>query len=130
MMPFVEGLALDELAMNRHDKPFGEDELRGLLERVLAALGYGPGMNVDNYVNTSPVGSFAAGKNGIHDLGGNVWEWCEDGYNSGQTSRVLRGGSWYNNLRVNLRSACRNVGYPRYRNDNYGFRVVLVGGGG
>jgi formylglycine-generating enzyme required for sulfatase activity len=40
VMPFVEGMALDELAKSRQGKPFSEEELRGLLERVLGALGY------------------------------------------------------------------------------------------
>jgi formylglycine-generating enzyme required for sulfatase activity len=40
VMPFVEGMALDELEKEREGKPFSEDELRGLLERVLDALGY------------------------------------------------------------------------------------------
>jgi formylglycine-generating enzyme required for sulfatase activity/serine/threonine protein kinase len=40
VMPFVEGVALDELAKSRQEtgKAFTEDELRGLLERVLDAL--------------------------------------------------------------------------------------------
>jgi serine/threonine protein kinase len=40
VMPYVEGLALDELAKQRVDKPFCEEELRGLLERMLDALAY------------------------------------------------------------------------------------------
>jgi serine/threonine protein kinase len=40
VMPFVEGVALDELAKERVGKPFSEEELRGLLERVLSALAY------------------------------------------------------------------------------------------
>jgi serine/threonine protein kinase len=40
VMPFVKGLALDELSKQRDGRPFSEDELRGLLERMLAALGY------------------------------------------------------------------------------------------
>jgi hypothetical protein len=44
--------------------------------------------------------------------------------------RVLRGASWNNNERVNLRSAYRNNEDPRNRNDNNGFRVVLVVAGG
>jgi len=39
-MPFVDGLALDELSKQRDGKPFSEEELCGLLERMLAALGY------------------------------------------------------------------------------------------
>jgi hypothetical protein len=44
--------------------------------------------------------------------------------------RVLRGASWNNNERVNLRSSYRNNDDPRNRNDNNGFRVVLVVAGG
>ncbi len=40
VMPFVEGMALDELAKQREGKPFSEEELRGLVERVLGALDY------------------------------------------------------------------------------------------
>jgi predicted Ser/Thr protein kinase len=40
VMPFVEGMALDELTKGRAGKPFPEKELLKLLERVLAALGY------------------------------------------------------------------------------------------
>jgi predicted Ser/Thr protein kinase len=39
-MPFVEGMALDELAKKRAGDPFSEAELIGMLERVLRALGY------------------------------------------------------------------------------------------
>ena len=58
-----------------------------------------PNLNVilgydDGYAETSPVGSFAANQFGLYDMGGNVWQWCENWYNSDQKSRVLRGGSW------------------------------------
>jgi formylglycine-generating enzyme required for sulfatase activity len=39
-MPYVEGVALDELIKQREGSGFSEDELRGLLERVLDSLGY------------------------------------------------------------------------------------------
>jgi serine/threonine protein kinase len=40
VMPFVEGMALDELVKARAGEPFSEKEIRGLVERVLDALGY------------------------------------------------------------------------------------------
>ena len=42
VMPYVDGVALDTLIEDRRakDKPFSEDELRGLLEHVLGALAY------------------------------------------------------------------------------------------
>ncbi|MCP5526902.1 MAG: hypothetical protein H7A47_08865 [Verrucomicrobiales bacterium] len=38
---------------------------------------------------------------------------------------MLRGGGWNNSAR-NCRSAYRNYDHPSNRNDNIGFRVVLV----
>jgi formylglycine-generating enzyme required for sulfatase activity len=64
----------------------------------------------DGYSQTAPVGSYLTGVSpyGLYDMAGNVWEWVADWYDVypggdpnasddfGQTSRVLRGGSWYN----------------------------------
>lgn len=83
----------------------------------------------DGYLRTSPVGSFPANPQGFFDLGGNVWEWCEDWYDSEQKFRVLRGGSWINHVEDFLLSSYRNHVAPGTRYDCYGFRVVLVTGG-
>jgi tRNA A-37 threonylcarbamoyl transferase component Bud32 len=81
----------------------------------------------DGFAATAPAGSFAPNDFGIYDLGGNVWEWCEDWYDSDQKDRVLRGASWDNNGRSALLSSYRNHNAPGYRNYRNGFRCVVVG---
>jgi serine/threonine protein kinase len=83
----------------------------------------------DGFAQTAPVGSFSPNPNGLYDMGGNVWEWCEEGYNGGATAKdwgVLRGGSWANSSRGELQSSYRNVVDRSERDVIYGFRCVLV----
>ena len=85
----------------------------------------------DNFPQTSPVGTFKPNSLGIYDLGGNVWEWCAEGYKgnnspSGRDWGVLRGGSWATSNRLEAQSSYRNVVDRNDRDVIYGFRCVLA----
>jgi TonB family protein len=94
---------------------------------------------------THPVGQKQPNAFGLYDMHGNVWEWCEDqmhdSYNGAPTegrawvdisaaesSRVIRGGSWYID-RHSCRSAVRRADRPYGRTngpDGQGFRVAMT----
>lgn len=93
-------------------------------KRAKSGYGYLPGFN-DGFAFTSPVGRFRANAFGLCDLGGNVWQWCEDRIEPGQPSRVLRGASWVDAARENLLSSARLNAEPDSRGEAYGFRCVL-----
>jgi formylglycine-generating enzyme required for sulfatase activity len=79
----------------------------------------------DGFATSAPVGSFAPNDYGIYDLGGNVWEWCEDWYDASQKDRVLRGAAWSYSGRANLLSSYRGLNTSTSRRSSYGFRCVL-----
>jgi formylglycine-generating enzyme required for sulfatase activity len=77
---------------------------------------------------TAAVGSLGPNSLNLHDTRGNLWEWCLDP--TDKPFRVLRGGAWDTSLDVNLRPEFRWYSKgPDDRQNNFGFRCILVGGG-
>jgi formylglycine-generating enzyme required for sulfatase activity len=100
---------------------------------------YGTPMPGPRLGRSCAVGSYRESANafGLHDMHGNVWEWCADGYAPYGTGPqrdpagpakaqryVLRGGSWEGEA-VSCRSAFRVGGLPGDRFRDQGFRVAL-----
>lgn len=93
----------------------------------------------DGYKYTAPVGKFPSNELTLHDMTGNVWEWCEDWYEANYyedsprknprgpqngLTKVDRGGSWNTMPRIS-RAANRDDADPTYRFYNVGFRLVV-----
>jgi formylglycine-generating enzyme required for sulfatase activity len=74
---------------------------------------------------TLPAGSTPANPAGLHEVRGNVWEWCADPYQGNPGLRVLRGGSWMNHGNTGVRAPDLDFNGINDRGNHRGFRVVL-----
>ncbi len=98
---------------------------------------YGTTSKGPSLQKTAPVGSYAPNAWGLHDMHGNVSEWCADAYSDEllggtnptgpdtSSARVHRGGSWGSSA-SRSRSASRYWAVPEHGNSQVGFRPALV----
>jgi len=106
-------------------------------EAALKKVGWYGSTSGPSKGQTQPVGKLDKNPWGLHDVHGNVWEWCQDEYGpySGEDqvdtikrpnrqACVVRGGSWAFSP-VNCRSTCRYRLAPAGRDNYVGFRVCF-----
>ena len=96
---------------------------------------------MDGYVGTAPVGTHPPNGYGLHNMTGNVWEWCADWHDPGYyrrsprrgpvgpeagTQRVMRGGSFlcHASYCERYRVAARSGSHPASSTAHAGFRVA------
>jgi formylglycine-generating enzyme required for sulfatase activity len=123
--------------------PWGDELTPGGEHRCNIWQGRFPDWNSaeDGHVGTAPVHAFRPNGYGLHNMAGNVWEWCEDYFSptfhrvtaaqdplQGEPTAVrsLRGGSFlcHESYCNRYRIAARSSNTPDSSSSNIGFRVV------
>ena len=113
------------------------NELNGREANCNGGYPYGTSVKGPYLETTTPVGSYGANAWGLHDMHGNVHEWCADWYGeklvggtdpagpSTGVRRVVRGSSW-GYIAASCRAAFRDRYVPGFRDYFVGFRLALV----
>jgi formylglycine-generating enzyme required for sulfatase activity len=95
----------------------------------------------DGYIGTAPVDAYQPNGYGLHNMAGNVWEWCQDNFSQSyrektsaldplcieaSDSRSMRGGSFlcHESYCNRYRVAARSSNTADSSSSNIGFRVV------
>jgi len=80
----------------------------------------------DGFSGTAPVDAFEPNGFGLHNVAGNVWEWCADRFDRTGQTRAMRGGSYLCHASYcnRYRVAARTANTPDSSAGNLGFRVV------
>jgi formylglycine-generating enzyme required for sulfatase activity len=89
---------------------------------------FGGAAKAPNLTRTTKVGSYPPNKVGLHDMNGNLWQWCQDFFDEGASGRVIRGGCW-SSEGAHCRAAFRGRGVPKDKQNYHGFRLVRVPSG-
>lgn len=132
-----EGLApayrLDSLSWDRSANGYrlpSEAEWEHACRAGTTGPRYGPLEEIAWYRENSAesvhdVGGKAPNPWGLHDMLGNVWEWCWDVYDAEVYGeyRVLRGGGWFDE-HWSCRASVRRRSHPTFRVDDVGFRLA------
>ena len=125
------------------DFPWGDDLEPDGEHRMNVFQGTFPARNTldDGYAGTAPVEAFPANGYGLHNITGNVWEWCADWFDPATyqrsptrdpagpptgTHRVMRGGSYLCHASYcrRYRVSARSANTPDSSTGNLGFRVA------
>lgn len=115
--------------------PWGDELTPGGEHRCNIWQGRFPTKNTreDGFFATAPVDAFAPNGFGLHNVAGNVWEWCADTWRTDHTapppddaSKVMRGGSYlcHHSYCNRYRVAARTANTPDSTVGNLGFRCA------
>ncbi len=81
--------------------------------------------SADSHSYTAPVNHSTPNALGLHEMGGNVSEWCADAWPEAAEERVIRGGSWLASDKEALLTSARSHALKNAARSDLGFRCLL-----